>query len=119
MTRALLCGAYSYGTWRTSQKEHFHNPKIPLQMRAALFMQDVIASPLLWPVYIIDDLKIEPENMTDMFVKYHNNVQQVRKNILHLPWSIADGCDCIIIHKTVGTSIATAQYSSQRSSRDC
>ena len=118
MARAFLFGAYSYGSWRTSQKDHIRNPHFPLQMRTALFVQDVIWSPFLLPTHIYTDLKIEQDSMNNFLIncKYqHNNVQQVPKDLLHLPRSCEYGCSGKVIYTQIGEGTRVAQSSKQGS----
>lgn len=117
MARAFLCSVYSYGSWHTSQKEYIQNPKLPIQMKSALFAQDVACAPLMFPIYVCKDLKIEHDNMHNLLINSKHNqhyVYQVPKKLLYLPWPIKYGSYSSIIHRKAGESIDIAQSSKSR-----
>lgn len=100
-----MCCAYSYGSLRASQKEYLQQSKFPILMKTALFAQDVISSPLMFPIYLYTDLKFEQDNMHNFLTNSRHNqqdVHQVRKELLHLPWSSENGCNRQVLHYQTG-----------------
>lgn len=121
MARVFLCGAYSYGSLRTSKKEYLHNSRLPIQVKTALFVQDVVTVPFMLPIHIFTDLKIEYSGEVSSTINHSKQVKHVQlvpKKLLHLHWVNQDKHDHQIIYTQVGESTCSTTSFKQGSCRN-